>query len=256
MSPRFGFRTGSLPGATIEESIGKLAEIGYDCAELCLEPFFARAEELSESRCAAIRRALDSAGVTIASASYHGDSDEPSLRAANQRLAVQAARRLGADILVLNGERVIKLERQWAEHVARFRALAELAEREKVVLAVEPEPKLVIGSSADMAALIKAVGSPRLKVNLDIGHALLTDPDLAETVRQLGAAIVHLHLEDMKRDVHKHLLFGEGDIDFPALRTALAEIGYRGPYVADLFGQADAVTAATRALADMRRIFA
>lgn len=254
--PRFGFRTGSLPGTTIEQSIVKIAEIGYDCAEVCLEPFFGRAEGLSEQDCAAIRRALDRAGLTIASASYHGDSDEPTQRAANQRHAVQAARWLGAGILVLNGERVVKLERQWASHVARFRALAELAEREDIVLAVEPEPKLVIGSSADMLALIHAVGSPRLRVNLDVGHAFLTDPDLADAVRQLGAAIAHLHLEDMKAGVHKHLLFGEGDIDFSALKAALGEIGYQGPYVADLFGQQDAVASATRALPDMRRIFA
>ncbi len=162
-NPRFGFRTGSLPGLTVEQSIAKLAEIGYDCAEVCLEPLLGPPEGLTASRCAAIRRALQAAGVTLASASYHGDSDEPTQRAANQRIAVQATKWLGAEILVLNGERITDFDRQWAEHVSRFRALSELAEKENIVLAIEPEPKLVIGSSQDMLAMIQAVGSPRLR---------------------------------------------------------------------------------------------
>ena len=85
--------------------------------------------------------------------------------------------------------------------------------------------------------MMQQVGSPRLRVNLDIGHAQVTDDDPAETIRQLGDAIVHLHLEDIEGRIHRHLPFGQGDIDFAAVRHALQDIGYEGPYVADLFGQ-------------------
>ena len=51
-------------------------------------------------------------------------------------------------------------------------------------------------------------------MNLDVGHAAVTDPDPAATIRELGSAIVHLHLEDIRERVHRHLFFGEGDIDF------------------------------------------
>jgi sugar phosphate isomerase/epimerase len=108
-----------------------------------------------------------------------------------------------------------------------------------------------------MARLMQQVGSSRLRVNLDIGHAQVTDDDLAATIRQLGSAIVHLHLEDIKGRVHRHLPFGEGDIDFAAVRRALDEIGYAGPYVVDLFGQsAEPPVVAERALAALRQYFA
>ena len=36
----------------------------------------------------------------------------------------------------------------------------------------------------------------------------------------------------MRAGVHEHLMFGEGEIDFPPVLAALAEIGYRnGVYV-------------------------
>jgi L-ribulose-5-phosphate 3-epimerase len=31
----------------------------------------------------------------------------------------------------------------------------------------------------------------------------------------------------MRRGVHEHLMFGEGEIDFPPILQALAEIGYQ-----------------------------
>jgi sugar phosphate isomerase/epimerase len=59
-------------------------------------------------------------------------------------------------------------------------------------------------------------------------------------------------LEDIKDKVHRHLPFGEGDIDFPGVRTALAEIGYSGPLVIDLFGpNMEPIEAAQVALAGL-----
>jgi sugar phosphate isomerase/epimerase len=56
--------------------------------------------------------------------------------------------------------------------------------------------------------------------------------------------------------MHRHLPFGEGDVDFAAIRQALADINYAGPYVADLFGLGtDPSAVAARALADLRRLF-
>jgi sugar phosphate isomerase/epimerase len=121
---------------------------------------------------------------------------------------------------------------------------------------LEPEPLLVVGSSPEMLAMMQAVGSPQLKVNLDVGHAQITDDDVATTIRELGSSIVHLHLEDIKGRVHKHLPFGEGDMDFGAVRRALDDIGYVGPYVVDLFGlEAAPSEVAADALASLRRLF-
>lgn len=256
MSPQFGFRTGPLR-CTAQEAASSLAELGYDCLELCLEAPDVRPETMTEGRAHELVEAFEKTGIGLASLSYHADREPPAQRAANQEAAVRVAGWMGAQILVINAERSTDQERQWAEHVAHLKRLCVLAEGAGVTLAIEPEPLLVVGSSQDALDLIEAVGSPRLKVNLDVGHAQITDPDLAETVRLLGSQIVHLHLEDIRDRVHKHLPFGHGDINFGALRGALAEVDYRGPYVVDLFGQdVEPSQVAADALAALRRLFA
>ena len=252
----FGFRTGSLRGRSAEDAARELRRLGYDCLELCLEPADVRPETLTRARCEELRASLDTIGIGLASVSYHGDRDEYGARRLTQERAIEVASWLGATILVLNAERSTDQARQWAEHVERFRGFAIAAEARGVTIAIEPEPLLVVGSSAESRDFLDAVGSDHLKVNLDVGHAAVTDPDPAATIRELGSAIAHLHLEDIRERVHKHLFFGEGDLDFAAMRAALAGIGYSGPYVADLFGFADdPLEAARRALVGMRERF-
>lgn len=235
--PNYGFRTGVFHGQPIRDTAAQLAAIGYDCLELCLEAPDVRPEKLDAARCAQIRSWLNEAGIALASLSYHADREPLDQRRANQERAVRAAAWMDCPTLVLNPEKAADQPRQWAEHVAHFQRLCALADELGVTIAVEPEPLLVVASSADAVRMIEQVGSPRLCVNLDVGHAYLTDDDLPDAIRMLGERIVHLHLEDMARGVHRHLPFGQGDIDFAAVRQALDEIGYAGPYVVDLFGQ-------------------
>jgi sugar phosphate isomerase/epimerase len=235
--PSFGFRTGIFQHLSVQDTAAQLAAIGYDGLELCLEAPDVRPEKLDAAQCAQIRTWLDEAGIALASLSYHADREPLEQRLANQERAVRAAGWMHASILVLNPEKAVDQAHQWAEHVAHFQRLCALAGELDVTIAIEPEPLLVVASSADAARMIEQVGSPRLCVNLDVGHAYLTDDDLPASIRMLGERIVHLHLEDMASGVHRHLPFGEGDIDFAAVRDALAEISYAGPYVIDLFGQ-------------------
>ena len=255
--PSFGFRTGTLRGLTAENAARELKRLGFDSIELCLESADVRPETLTRERCAELRARLDDIGIALASVSYHGDRDEYGARRLTQGRSIEVASWLGAKIVVLNAERSTDQKRQWVEHVECFRAFARSAEALGVTIAIEPEPLLVVGSSAEARDFLTAVGSPSLRINLDIGHAAVTDPDPARTIRELGPTIAHLHLEDIRERVHKHLYFGEGDIDFAAVRAAISEIGYVGPYVADLFGFAEEpLEAARRALVGMRERFA
>lgn len=44
----------------------------------------------------------------------------------------------------------------------------------------------------------------------------------------------HVQIEDMRRGVHEHLPFGDGEIDFPPVLEALAATGYAGLTVVEL----------------------
>ena len=43
-----------------------------------------------------------------------------------------------------------------------------------------------------------------------------------------------MHIEDMRRGEHEHLMFGEGQIDFDPVIAALAESGYDGGLYVEL----------------------
>jgi sugar phosphate isomerase/epimerase len=43
-----------------------------------------------------------------------------------------------------------------------------------------------------------------------------------------------VHIEDMVRGVHEHLMFGEGELDLPPALSALDEIAYPGLVAVEL----------------------
>jgi L-ribulose-5-phosphate 3-epimerase len=47
-------------------------------------------------------------------------------------------------------------------------------------------------------------------------------------IRDWHKRLVNVHIEDMRAGVHEHLMFGEGEMDFPPIIAALAEIRYDG----------------------------
>ncbi|MEZ6196319.1 MAG: sugar phosphate isomerase/epimerase family protein [Planctomycetota bacterium] len=103
------------------------------------------------------------------------------------------------------------------------------AEELGVDLAFEPEPGMFSETLDDYARLKKLFPSPRFGLALDLGHLLVTgECDPPEALRRYRGELITVSIEDMRRGVHDHLPFGEGDVDFPPIFTALEEIGYRG----------------------------
>ncbi len=75
------------------------------------------------------------------------------------------------------------------------------------------------------------LNSPWIVGCLDVGHTALTDADLAFFIRTMGPRrlrALHVHDNDLRED--SHTLPFTLDIDFSALTTALAEIGYEGDF--------------------------
>ena len=118
----------------------------------------------------------------------------------------------------------------WDRLVAGCTELADLAERAGVRLAFEPEPGMLVETMADWAALADRVGgADRLGLTLDIGHCRCLEPEAeAACVRRAGDRLANVQLDDMRRGVHEHLPFGDGQVDLPAVLAALREVGYAG----------------------------
>ena len=113
--------------------------------------------------------------------------------------------------------------------------LADYAAPRQVRLAFEPEPGMFIDTMAQFRVLHDRVAHPHFGLTLDVGHLqCLGEAPSSAHIRQWREQLFNLHIEDMKRGVHDHLFFGEGDIDFADIFTALRDIRYVGGVFVEL----------------------
>ena len=116
--------------------------------------------------------------------------------------------------------------------------LAELlvhARDQNIRLAFEPEPGMFIDTMARFERLSQAIEDRLFGLTLDVGHVhCLGDGDVAEHITRWADRLFNVHIEDMRRGVHEHLMFGEGDMDFAPIFAALREVGYTGPIHVEL----------------------
>jgi sugar phosphate isomerase/epimerase len=142
----------------------------------------------------------------------------------------------------------------WDWLVAGCRELTEYAGRYGISLAFEPEPGMFIENLNEYQKLAEQVENPLFGLTLDVGHAFLTENDsLANCIRKFGPSIKNIHLEDMKKGDHKHLQFGEGELEFSVVFDALDEINYAGLINVELSRHSrNAVTAAEHAYRFLR----
>jgi protein FrlC len=254
---RIGFRTAGFASWPIDRTLRTLSDIGYTSIELCLEHPETQPADMTPDRCRDLGALLDELGLVLSSISYHGDGRPAEERAKNTMLAIEVAERMECPVLVVN-----TMRREPGGDQAQTAAALELTRRllahssRIVTLAFEPEPGLVISSVHDMLAFAHQVGSRRVAVNLDIGHAHITESSITQAIDHLRSLIVHTHIEDIAGKVHKHLVPGEGDIDFAAARRALERIGYQGDYTVDMFALGkDPLDTAQRCFDAMQRWF-
>jgi sugar phosphate isomerase/epimerase len=128
------------------------------------------------------------------------------------------------------------------------------ADSKGVTLAFEPEPGMLVDTLARYADLLEELAKnriepSRLRLTLDIGHLhCLGEVPIADRIRQWADRLANVHIEDMRQGVHEHLMFGEGEIEFPPVFAALHEIGYSGLVGVELSRHShEAPTAARRA---------
>jgi L-ribulose-5-phosphate 3-epimerase len=119
--------------------------------------------------------------------------------------------------------------------VAGLREVLDYAAMKKVVIAFEPEPGMFIDTMPAFEGLLDRIDAPNLRLTLDIGHLQCQgELPIPGVIRRWASRLANVHIEDMRRGVHEHLMFGEGEIDFPPILRALAEVGYTGGVYVEL----------------------
>jgi hexulose-6-phosphate isomerase len=123
-----------------------------------------------------------------------------------------------------------------SQQVIRERLLP-LAKDLKVIIAVEEVWNKFLLSPLEFARYVDELDSPWLKAYFDVGNVVFYGYP-QDWVRALGPRIAKVHLKDFQLDrpngrfAWKNL--GEGDIDWPAVRRAFDDVGYRGVFTTEL----------------------
>ncbi|MER6685239.1 sugar phosphate isomerase/epimerase family protein [Streptomyces olivaceoviridis] len=254
---RFGYGTNGLADLRLDDALALLADLGYDGVGLTLDHMHLDplAPGLAD-RTRRVARRLAGLGLDVAvetGARYvldprrkHGPSlldPDPGARARRVDLllrAVRVAADLGATAVHCFSGIVPPTDPgpapAWERLTASLSPVLDAAASAGLPLAVEPEPGHLLASLADFHHLRRILGDPpALGLTLDIGHCQCLEPlPPADCVRAAAPWLRHVQIEDMRRGVHDHLPFGEGEIDFPPVLTALAATGYRGLTVVEL----------------------
>lgn len=113
---------------------------------------------------------------------------------------------------------------------AQIRKLIPLAEKLKVVIAVEEVWNKFLLSPIEFARYVDEFNSPWVRAYFDVGNVVLYGYP-QDWIRTLGKRIVKLHFKDFRfpnRKTTEWVNLKEGEIDWKDVRAALAEIGFQG----------------------------
>ncbi|OKJ21445.1 xylose isomerase [Streptomyces sp. CB00316] len=256
MTLHLGYGTNGLTDLRLDDALGLLADLGYEGVGLTLDHMHLDplAPDLAERTRKAARR-LTSLGLRVTvetGARYvldprrkHGPSlldPDPDARAARTALLVRAvdvAAELGAHAVhCFSGITPpdTSTDTVWKRLTEAITPVLDAADRSGIPLAIEPEPGHLLATLADFHHLRALLGDPApLGLTLDIGHCqCLEDASPVQCVQDSAPWLRHVQIEDMRRGVHEHLLFGDGEIDFPPVLAALAAADYQGLTVVEL----------------------
>ena len=265
-----GYNTNGFAHHRLEDALAILADLGYDGVGLTLDyhvldPF----EPDLPRRIDAVRRLLERfrlRSVVETGARFLLDprhKHQPTLLSPTPeergrrldflRRAVRIAAELGSDAVSFwSGSARDGADAEILRNrlIDGCRQLCADAAAHKVRLAFEPEPGMFIDTMEHFADLHAAVNHPAFGLTLDIGHLHCQgEVPIVGHLQRWREFLWNIHIEDMRRGIHDHLMFGEGEIDFTPLLRTLEEMEYAGGVYVELSRHShDAVNAARRAL--------
>lgn len=222
------------------EGVKRLMDKGFDGIEFGIsdKSFNPRPAFYAPGFAEEMKRVIDRYHVKAYSVSAHMDYTESEERFNAVHDAIRVAKEMGSPLVIINGAKRNDdepFEIQWKRQIEKTKALCAYAEDLDIELAMEFEPGFVLDTTEKMLKAFEEINSPVLKVNADIGHIFLQDPDPLAAIESCKGLIIHAHLENMKTGVHNHLVPYEGDMDLPVYIAKLREVGFDGMAAFDAY---------------------
>jgi hydroxypyruvate isomerase len=136
----------------------------------------------------------------------------------------------------------------WLTAARTLTRLAELGERAGRMFTLEnlntavDHPGTPFARAADTIALVEAVGSPHLRLNLDLYHAQIGEGNLVQLVERALPLVGEIQVADVPGRCEP----GTGEISYPAVAAVLHRFGYAGVVALEGWASGDPVAALDR----------
>jgi hexulose-6-phosphate isomerase len=216
---------------SVRDKFRLVKDLGFDGIEI-------RTVEKINERRDEVRAARDETGLPI-----HGviNSSNPDIRS-----AVDLAQFYGGTSVLVVAGRVNKQTRyddNYREWSQRLKENAPYSADRGIRLLVENVWNNFLMTPLEMQRFIDEIDSPAVGVYFDLGNVVRYGwPE--QWIRILGPRIGKLDVKEYSRDLEQNagvrkgfdVEIGDGDVDYPACRAALAEIGYTGWATAEVKG--------------------
>src|SRR5205809_6951425 len=190
---QLAFSTNAYMKYSFAEAARRLAEIGYTGIEIMADVPHAWPAGLLDEQKQAIRQALAENNLAISNINafmmnaisdprqkyWHPSWIEPDrhyrqIRIDHTKRSLTLARELGAPCITTEPGGPVEAGASWSAALKLFvemlKPVAEHAEKEGVLLLIEPEPGLLMETADQVLELTQHIDSPGLGLKFDIGH--------------------------------------------------------------------------------------
>jgi sugar phosphate isomerase/epimerase len=267
---RLAFSSNAYLRFSIEETIARIAALGYRGIELLADVPHAWPAGLLDNQKQSIRDALAKHHLEISNINafmmnaiadprqpyWHPSWIDPdphyrAIRREHTKRSLYLARDLGAPCITTEPGGPLFAGQTWAAATDIFyeelMPCVEVAEKLKMPLLIEPEPGLLIERFAEYLSFIERIDSRMVGLNFDVGHAYCVGEDPQNWVAKMSTHTRHYHLEDIAATrVHQHLVPGHGAVEFAATLAAIKSTGYDGWLTVELYPYLEDPDAAAR----------
>lgn len=232
-----------------KEILRFVSDIGYDALEIAPFTLCDSVVELDRERRKGIREEMNSFGIKCSALHWllvkpeglhisHSDPIVRSKTAEYLRELVSFADDIDCRTIVFGSPRQRNIQgmeksQGWRLAQETFRTCIKVLEDRDVTIGLEPlrhDMTNFINRAEEAALFIKAIGSDRIKLTLDV-YAMTGEEDSpADTIRKNGKILVHFHANDDNERGP-----GTGRADYQGIKTALEDIGYDGYLSVEVF---------------------
>ncbi|MEW6088705.1 MAG: sugar phosphate isomerase/epimerase [bacterium] len=236
---KLGFFLNAYRNFPIEYTLNAVAGQGYQGVEL-----WAKGDHISpydsETRLRDIKRMVYKLGLEVYGISAHLDFVAPEAEKRKENIekflgCIRMAEFFGVKAVHtasggLYQEHELSYKKQGEYFYRAMEIIGEEARRRNIIVALEAEPEKWLSRPEQVLKAIDGLGKDVFRVLVDIGHCFGVGEEVHTYIDKVKDYLHLIHVDDVFRNdfPHRHLIPGEGDIDFKQFFDYLKKIEYNG----------------------------